>query len=461
MQLRSMVLGLVSLLAACTGSVGANQTGNGGNGTGIAGSGTGSGGSGTGTGGSGSGTGTAGNGSSTGTAGTTPIGGMLPPTPTDLCVSLVTDKTARPMTTLAKPALGQVATDAEFGTAMRRITSVSGSGERAAIRPMYSTVSAWNADESFMVLYSVSGGRHELYDGKTYQFIRSLAIRPADLEQVYWHTSDPDILFYVDGKAFVRYHVSTSTKENVTTFSFCSGDASNGSDPLFTSWDSGRLGLTCGDQVFIYDIASNTVLGRKTMSENPAQMAPSGTLAFLSDSGRVTDLNLNVLRTLDILEPYGHSSLSRLATGEDTWNGVVFDEGPMGNSDIGSLVTFKLTDGTSRVIIGPKTGYPYPPTTHVSGMAYRRPGWVFVSTIGGHDGRAALDMENIVADTNTGKVCRAGRHRSWGKDNGVLGYWAEPHTVPSPSGTRAAFGSDWGGGSSVDTYVLELPSYKP
>ena len=94
-------------------------------------------------------------------------------------------------------------------------------------------------------------------------------------------------------------------------------------------------------------------------------------------------------------------------------------------------------------------------------MAYRRPGWIFVSTIGGHDGRAALDMENIVADTNTGKVCRAGRHRSWGKDNGVLGYWAEPHTVPSPSGTRAAFGSDWGGGNSVDTYVLELPSYKP
>jgi hypothetical protein len=396
-------------------------------------------------------------GSSSGVAGAAGGSGTV----ADLCQGLIQDKAAHPMTTLAKPALGQVATDAEFGTAMRRITSVSGSGERAAIRPMYSPVSAWNADESRMILYSVSGGRHELYDGKTYQFIRSLDIAPADLEQVYWHTSDPDILFYVDGKAFVRYHVSTSAKENVTTFSFCSGDASNGSDPLFTSWDSGRLGLTCGDQVFIYDIATNTVLGRKTMNENPAQMAPSGTLAFLSDSGRVTDLNLNVLRTLDILEPYGHSSLSRLASGEDTWNGVVFDEGPQGNSDIGSLVTFKLTDGTSRVIIGPKTGYPYPPTTHVSGMAYRRPGWVFVSTIGEHDGSALLDMENLVADTNTGKVCRAGRHRSWGKDNPVLDYWAEPHTVPSPSGTRAAFASDWGGGSSVDTYVLELPSYKP
>jgi len=40
-------------------------------------------------------------------------------------------------------------------------------------------------------------------------------------------------------------------------------------------------------------------------------------------------------------------------------------------------------------------------------------------------------------------------------------YWAEPHTVPSPSGTRAVFASDWGNGSSVDSYVLELPAYRP
>jgi hypothetical protein len=380
----------------------------------------------------------------------------------DLCTGLIQDKSPHPMTTVAKPALGQVATDAEFGTKMRRITSVSGSGSAAAIVPMYSTSSAWTADESKMILLNIAAGRHELYDGKTYQFIRSLAeINPADVEQVYWHTSDPDVFFYVDGKTFVRYHVAAAKIENVTTFSFCSGNASNGSDPLFTSWDSGKLGLHCGDQVFIYDIASNTVLGRKTINENPAQVSPSGSFGYLSDSGRVTDTNLNVRRTLDLKEPWGHASLSRLATGEDTWNGQVFDNGPSGNSDIGSLVTFKLADGTSKVIIGPKTGYPYPPDGHISGMAYRRPGWIFVSTFGNHAGANLLDMENIVADTNTGRVCRAGRHRSWGKDNNVLGYWAEPHTVPSPSGTRAAFASDWGNGSSVDTYVLELPTYKP
>ncbi|MCY1006945.1 hypothetical protein OV079_15550 [Nannocystis pusilla] len=56
-----------------------------------------------------------------------------------------------------------------------------------------------------------------------------------------------------------------------------------------------------------------------------------------------------------------------------------------------------------------------------------------------------------------------GRHRSWGQNNTNLGepYWAAPTAVPSPSGTRILFGSDWGGGETVDAYVVELPSYTP
>jgi hypothetical protein len=367
------------------------------------------------------------------------------------------------MSVLAKPALGSIITDVELGTHIRRITAVAVSGANPALRPMYSTVSAWNADESRLILYDVGGGGHQLYDGKTYAPLHALDIRPADLEQVYWHTSDPDILFYVDGKTFVRYHVGAGTKESLTTFDFCAAGASGGGDPMFTSFDSARIGLKCGDQVFIYDIPSSSVLARKTLTENPAQVAPSGTLAFLSDTGRVTDAQLNVLRTLDLKEPFGHASMGRLPTGEDTWNGVVYDDGPMGNSDIGSLVVWQLGAGTSRVIIGPKTGWPYPADTHLSALAYRQPGWVFVSSLGDTSGKGLMDLEILIANTSTGAVCRAGRHRSWGKSNTHLGdsYWAEAHSVPSPSGTRAAFASDWGNGASVDTYVLELGSYKP
>jgi hypothetical protein len=255
--------------------------------------------------------------------------------------------------------------------------------------------------------------------------------------------------------------VSSAVHESVRTFSFCSGGASGGSDPMFTSWDSNRIGLRCGTQVFIYDIATNTITGQKALDQNPAQVAPSGTLAYLSDTGWVTNPALDNLRRLDLAEPWGHASLGQLANGHDTWNGAVYDEGPNGNDDIGALVTWDLTDATSRVIIGPDTGYGYPPTSHISAMAWKQPGWVFVSTLGKLSGAGLLDLEMLIADTNTGTVCRIGRHRSWGKSNTHLEepYWAEAHMVPSPSGTRAVFASDWGNGATVDTYVVELPAY--
>jgi hypothetical protein len=416
----------------------------------------------------GSGPGSGGSGNSTGTGGISGIGGpILPPGangfpegPLDLCAGLVQDKAAHPMTALAKPALGAVVTDAEFGTKIRRITAVSGGGSDPVIKPMYSTVSAWNADESRLMLLNVAQGRHELYDGRSYAFIRDLnEIQPADVEQVYWHTTDPDVFYYVDGRDFIRYHVSDGRQEVLTTFDFCTGDASGGDDPMFMSQDSNRIGLTCGNQVFIYDIAANQVV-RKTISGDAPQMSASGNFVYMSFTGRVLDLQLNVVRTLGLDSPLEHASLGRLPTGEDTWNGFVYDDS---NDNTGSLVTWDLGTGTAKVIIGEKTGYPYPSDGHVSAMAYRQPGWMVVSTYGASNGSSLLAREVLIADTVSGKVCRVGRHRSYGKDNTRLGepYWAEAHAVPSPTGTRIAFGSDWGNGTSVDTYVIELASYVP
>jgi uncharacterized repeat protein (TIGR01451 family) len=373
----------------------------------------------------------------------------------DLCQGLITDRLAHPMTPLPKPALGQVVIDPEFGTRIRRITAVPVVGQDPVIKPMYTTISAWNADESLLLLYRV-GYTHQLYDGRTYAFIRNLNINPADVEQVYWHTSDPDILFYVDGNRLIRYHVSTSTPEVVRTFTFCTW-ASGGSDPMFTSWDSNRIGLQCNGQVFHYDIATDTVLGLRNSNSECPKSAPSGGLTYWN--GAVTDAQLNVVRQLDLENPYEHASLGRLANGHDTYNGIAYEPGPAG-SGVGSLVTHDLTNGVARVIVGPSTGYPYPPPGHVSALSYREPGWVTLS-IGGTAGQTLLDNEILMADTNTGVVCRAAHHRSWGRDNTHLAtpYWAEPHAVASPSGTRIVFGSDWGNSPSVDTYVVELPSY--
>jgi hypothetical protein len=404
----------------------------------------------------------------------------------DLCAGLVQDLTPRYQTALAKPALGQTVTDAQFGTKIRRITAASSTD--IGIKPMYSTMPAWNADESLMILFRVGSGDHLLYDGKTYQFIRVLNIQPADLEQVFWHTSDPDILFYPEagGSNFIRYHVKAGTREVLTSFAgTCAPNeyVTNGGDPIFTSWDSKRVGLACGSwttdwstytgKMFTYDISTNTVLGVQQLAPmggtpTPAQFSASGNFLYYENgSGQVLDPTLKLVRSLALVAPDNHGSLGQLQNGHDTWNTAVYDPFTANNdhNEVGSLVSWDLNTGTSRVIIGPLTGYPYPPDGHISAVAYKRPGWVTVSTISSNTTgqQGLLDQEILVADTNTGKVCRVGRHRSWGKNNPTpnLGYWAEPHAVPSPSGTRILFGSDWGGGSTVDAYVVELPSYAP
>ena len=376
----------------------------------------------------------------------------------DLCQGLVQDKVPHPMSALSKPVLGQATLDPEFGTTLRRITAVSPvASSDAAIVPLYSTVSAWNADESLLLLYHVGRG-HELYDGRSYRFLRSLNIQPTDIEQVWWHTSDPDLLLYPSGRSLRRYHVSTGVDETVRTFEFCTGSVSAGNDPMFTSWDSNTVGLKCDSTVFLYQLAMNAVTGMATTSLDAPQAAPSGSLAVLD--GWVLDLSLHPQRMLDLASPYEHASQGRLLNGRDTYNTVAFDPGPLG-SGVGSLVSFGLVDGASRVVVGPATGWPYPPGgTHVSSLAYRVPGWVFLSIVGDPAGQGVLDNEIVVADTNTGTTCRAAHHRSYGRNNTQLAnpYWAEPHVVPSPTGRRAIFASDWGNGATVDTYVVELPA---
>lgn len=383
-------------------------------------------------------------------------------------------------------AIGQSFVDPKFGTTIRRVTDVmnDGRGTHKVIKTMYSTISAWNADESYLILYRTSGGdaTHELYDGKTYQFIRKLDdIDPVDLEQIYWDTSDPDILYYANRtyNNLYRYRISSRSKEVLHNFDAqCTSgtELHGGSDPLFNSWDSKKFGFACAPngKLFTYDVPSNSLgsIIASTLDYGAPQIAPSGSLVFFnensgSSSGRpatVRDTNLNVIRTLDIASADEHGALSMLSNGNDTWNTVAFDSGPAG-SGTGSLVQFNMKTGAVRVLVGESTGYPYPPSgTHVGATAFHRTGLVAVSIKDDLKGDSLLDTELLYVDTDAATnpkaaVCRVGHHRTTSDD-----YWAEPHPVMSPSGTRILFSSSWGdsraGSEVVNVYVVELPGYR-
>jgi hypothetical protein len=381
----------------------------------------------------------------------------------DLCNGLITDKAVHASTSVTKPAAGQSFVDPQFGTTIRRITNVGSGG---VLKPMYSTTQAWNADESYMILYHTSNvsGRHELYQGKApYSFIKVLDIDPSDLEQVWWHTTDRDILFYPSGNQLIRYHVSTGAKDVLHTFSDCTGSIS-GDSHGFTSFDSKVVGLKCSsnNKAYVFNMSTNQVLGTATRPSgaDAPLVAPSGNLAYWN--GYVYNASLVQQFSLNLAATDEHTSLGRLANGHDTHNAISFD-----GAYVGSLVVHDMTAGTARVVIGPSTGYPYPPVgTHVSAVAFNQPGWVAVSVTGdytnGKLGQGVLENEIALANTNSGgSVCRVAHTRTSGKEYSSNGYWAEAHASISPSGTRIVFGSDWNNSGSVDTYIVELPSYKP
>lgn len=392
----------------------------------------------------------------------------------DVCGGLVQDKLAHPMTAVAKPAPGQSFADPQFGTTIRRISDAAAGGV-LVVKPVYSTIQAWNADESYLVLYHTDGSPsgHFLYDGHTYAKIKQLDVRPADLEQVYWDTTDPKILYYTDivTKKLHRFNVDTDTHATSTVlrdFSLapvsCASDLLGGSDPMWTSWNSRFFGYTCGrgttSKKFVYDKQTDTIgsIVVKPGSLAP-QPSPSGALFYYNPAdatlAEVYDSNMGFIRTLDVAA--GEHATLGVADGVDTHFSVQFDIAPYG-----TVIATDMTTGSKRVIVGESNGWGYPPNgTHLSALAYKRPGWLAVSVVGSTSGAGLLDQEVLLVNANTGgTVCRVAHHRSAG-GNGPNGYWAEPHATISPTGTRILFASDWGGQSLVETYVVELPGYSP
>ncbi|MBA6315781.1 hypothetical protein [Cellulophaga baltica] len=380
---------------------------------------------------------------------------------------IANDLEAHPMQDIAKPEYLKTIVDPSFGTIIRRI---SNAGDGGVIKPMYSTIQAWNADETRMILYDQTNGVHQLLDGMTYEFIRNLDdVRPDDVEQLFWDFNDTDILYYLDVSTddFIKYSISSLTKEiliNLKDISGCDGSISMGNDVQMMSWDSDVIGFRCDNSTtYSYRFSTRELTPFNLDDVNYAAVmpAPSGTLFYHNVSSY--DANGNFVARLNKSKPE-HSCLGQMTDGTDTDYSVSFDGGPNGGCQ-GNIIAFDLNTGNCTPVISESLGYAYPKTgTHISAVAHKNPGWIAASMIGFQgDGQALLDQELVIARVAPGSVdvYRIGHHRA---DEEEFDYWGEPHAVISPTGTRVLFGSDWSGsedGKSVESYVVELPSFTP
>lgn len=415
----------------------------------------------------------------------------------NLCAGFETGTDQVVIKPMAKPPYRQYYKDPAFGAKIIRISNAS-QGE--VFKPAYSTMQAWNMDESLLLLYrSGSRARHLLLDGHTYEKIRELDITPSDIEEVFWSYKDPNTFFYVskyssDFGEFRRFDVKNNSSTLIRKFDDICGERGlpvAGGNVQMQSHDDDLFSFRCRPQgseryiMFTYRISTDEVIVKPLGDGTPydpwsaPNPAPSGERVWLQGQVLSTDLD-TIEQTLDMAVHHEHSSVGQTHDGQDAYFQTVFNASPGGCNDkdpgsgIGHLVVHNMKTGECRPIINQARGYPYTTSgTHVSAVAWKRPGWVAMSSIGygsfdyQHNGEPApaLLSEIYLANTDPENevICRLAQHRSYAKSatkGGYTPYLGEPHATISPSGTRILFGSDWYDSGAVDAYVIELPAYQ-
>ncbi len=387
----------------------------------------------------------------------------------DLAIDLIAnDLDPHPMVALDKPEYLGTVVDPSFGTTIRRITDA---GEGETITTMYSTIQAWNADETRMILYQRPAGVHLLLDGYSYQYLMDLDINPSDLEEVFWHFDDPDLLYYMDDdtQELIEYNVATETANSVAdlrALTGCTDSMESGNDVQMMSWDSDVFSFRCGNaSSWSYRISDGTLqeILVNDVQSVAAMPYPSGE-RYLHQKD-VYNADGTFALTLDIASGSEHSCIGIDSEGNDLYYAIAFASSPSGGC-LGEVIAYDPLDGSCRTIVGTELGYAYPQSgTHISALAHKHSegGWLTASMIGyDQDGQDLLDQELIIARVTptTSDVYRIGHHRA---DEDEYDYWGEPHPVISPSGTRVLFSSDWSGsddGYAVDSYVVELPIFE-
>ena len=384
-----------------------------------------------------------------------------------------------PMPAATQPGYLQTVLDEAFGTTIRRITDAP-EGSRGIV-PMYSTVQAWNADESLLIVYELGVG-HRLLDGRDYTFVKTLPIAPLDVEQVFWDHDDPDVLYYPaydragNTTYYRRYDVAADTEVDLVNLSAvgpacADGGVRFGNDVQMPSRDDDLIGFRCQSEAsYLYRISTGETTEVRVLDDSlhfiAATPSPSGAYAFhRNESYNAADGTLrDVLKVKDFKSE--HACLGTWADGSDALFAVAFERDAGQDDCLGQLIGHDLATGECYDLLPQSTGWPYPRRgTHVSALAHAAaPGWLAVSMIGEPDGAGLLDQELLLvrASKTAGEteVYRVGHHRS---DEAPIDYWGEPHVTLSPTGTRLLFGSDWGATgpeATLQSYVVELPAFR-
>jgi hypothetical protein len=210
--------------------------------------------------------------------------------------------------------------------------------------------------------------------------------------------------------------------------------------------------------------------------------AAKGLNSYPTTQSAVLDATTGKLVRMVDFDTNEHCDTAMDSNGNDLLVGSQFSRNTGGN---GNVIVCNLNTGKVTNVVGESStpAYGYPATGSLTGStAWKVPNVCATGMIGNIYGtnnngpvsnpKTLLDQEVWLTELTTGTCYRVAHHRSTGNYSNApqSNYWAQPNVSLSTSGTRILVQSDWGCGdptkpildpnAAVDTYLIELPSYK-
>lgn len=368
-----------------------------------------------------------------------------------------------------RPIRGVIQRDPHFGTCIIRASdSKTDSGERF-MRVDYSRRQSFNANGKSFILASESGSWH-LYDTKSLLHLRELRGLSGDAEPQ-WDPSDPNVVRYFprNGVGMRIYKQNVVTGEVVVeadladrlrniwpraNAAWTKSEGSPSADGRY--WclmvdDSDWKGLG----FIVWDRIEDKIVGSRshtTGRPDSVTMSPSGRWCI------VTSVN-TVAYSRDLQEAFivrkggEHADIALGMNGDDVYVSVDYDKhgGPV---FMVNLNTKEREDLFESYIDGTATAM------HFSGKAYRRPGWVVISTYADYSKNGApreqwLHRKILLVSLSVKpKIFQLAHHQSR-----YMKYWTEPHATVDQALGMILFNSNWGVRSEtdVDAYLVLVP----
>jgi hypothetical protein len=348
------------------------------------------------------------------------------------------------------PVMGASYVDPVFGTTIKRVSdamrtpNAAGGGYLDWIENEYSTMSAFNSDNSRFIL--VHQSYFGLYDGTGF-YMSDLPLEIIASSEPRWSRKDTSTLYYHSANQLKSYNISTGGTSVVHTFSEYSSISGNGEMDI--SFDGDHF-VFAGDNefIFVYQISTDqkfAVFDTGSQPFDSMYITPDNHVIvswYTVGTARYTgqelfDINMNFLRQVGHAD--GHKDVARDANGDEVliWTNSD-DPQPILNCQNG-IVKIRLADATESCLLQLNWSL----AVHIS--APDGNGTVFVDTEApsnpepGSSAWVPYTSELLQVNLDGSGATRLAHHRS----RPVNSYNWEPKVSTSRDGARLLFASNY------------------